>query len=276
LAFERLRDLVSEAIQICSLLYHDARKASPEENLANLASNVIGPLDQAICEAQEFWYDTPISRYLDRPDGPVQLSRLGKGAVLGSCYHDLALAVADRVLHGAQRLENARDFVRNLRFYTAAGEEVALHLASLIPQVRCECQHGVTRWLAETHTQFPQNPDLGKVHANPQATAGSNPISQTQLETAGDTVDKELALSERQSNLLEALYLMKAFHPDVRQTILAIAQKAEGREVNPEAFKEPMVALKRLGLVETRQGRGGGCWLSPSGRQYIQQIRNLA
>src|SRR5436309_14064699 len=92
LAFERLRDLVCEAVHITSSLYQDALRASPEESLASLGSDVLEPLHQAIFDAQEIWYETPISRYLDRPEGPVLLSRLNHRTVTGSCYHDLALA----------------------------------------------------------------------------------------------------------------------------------------------------------------------------------------
>src|SRR5260370_184644 len=113
LAFERLRDLVCVAVQITSSLYQDALSASAEESLASLCSDVLEPLHQAIFDAQEIWFETPIARYLDRQEGPVNLSRLGQGVVIGSCYHDLALAVAVRALQGGQGPESARDFVRD-------------------------------------------------------------------------------------------------------------------------------------------------------------------
>jgi hypothetical protein len=273
LAFERLRDLVCKALQITSLLYQDALNASPEESLASLGSDVLEPLHQAIFDAQEIWYETPICRYLERREGPVYLSRLGQGAVTGSCYHDLALAVAVRVLEGAQGSELARDFVRNLRYHTAAGDRVALHLASLIPRVRCECQLGVSQWQAEIQPRFPQGREPGKIHA----TVGSNQRKKKKVTSAEERIDSKLspALSNRQYDLLEALYRMNAFHADAKQTTLDVAQKAEGPEVNPEAFKEPIAELKRLKYVDTKEGRGGGCWLTSSGRRLIKKIRKL-
>jgi hypothetical protein len=273
LAFERLRDLVCGAVHITSSLYQDALSASPEESLASLSSDVLEPLHQAIFDAQEIWYETPISRYLDRPEGPVLLSRLNHRTVTGSCYHDLALAVAVRVLRGAQGPELARDFVRELRYHTAAGDGVALHLASLMPQVRCECQLGVARWQADIQPRLPQSPEPGKT----RATVGGNQRKKEKITPAGGSIDSELgpALSDRQYDLLEALYRAKAFHADAKQTTLEVAQKAEGPGVNPEAFKEPITGLKRLGLVDTKEGRGGGCWLTSSGRRLIKQIRKL-
>src|ERR1043166_741143 len=109
LAFECLRDLISEAIHICCLLYQNAL-ASPEENLSNLGSDLLESLHHAVFDAQEFWFDTPVSRYLDRQNEPVPLSRLKSGMVIGSCFHDLALKVAVRVLEGIQGGEPARNF----------------------------------------------------------------------------------------------------------------------------------------------------------------------
>jgi Mn-dependent DtxR family transcriptional regulator len=120
---------------------------------------------------------------------------------------------------------------------------------------------------------LPQSPEPGKT----RATVGGNQRKKKKITPAGGSIDSELgpALSDRQYDLLEALYRAKAFHADAKQTTLEVAQKAEGPGVNPEAFKEPIAGLKRLRLVDTKEGRGGGCWLTSSGRRLIKQIRKL-
>jgi DNA-binding IscR family transcriptional regulator len=80
-------------------------------------------------------------------------------------------------------------------------------------------------------------------------------------------------LNERQYDILEAMLILKATDPARKKTTEEIAIAAEGSESNPEAFKHPIANLKRRGLVATRGGRGGGCWLTPSGRSLAEQLK---
>jgi predicted transcriptional regulator len=147
-----------------------------------------------------------------------------------------------------------------------------MYLASLIPQVRCECQQGLSRWQAETQAVLPQRPELDKTRAIHQR----NPeINRTATTENGVDRKSDPALSDRQYNLLQAMYELEAFHADSKQTTLAIANKAEGPNVNPETFKEPIAELKRLGLVDTKEGRKGGCWLTSKGKRLIKKVRKL-
>jgi hypothetical protein len=83
-------------------------------------------------------------------------------------------------------------------------------------------------------------------------------------------------LSERQYNILEALYRLKAFTCADLQTTAAIARNAEGKYANPESFKLPLKQLRYRGLVQTKPGRGGGIWLTPAGIALIQRVRPLS
>jgi hypothetical protein len=62
-------------------------------------------------------------------------------------------------------------------------------------------------------------------------------------------------LSERQRELLQLL----------------LASDDESSEFDRED-KRQIAELKRLRLVETRAGRGGGTWLTPRGRSLAEQI----
>jgi len=242
-----------------------AQRASPDVTLESIGSDLLRPIHQSVFDAQAIYFDTPISRFLIRPEGPVYLSRLadlGHKAVSGSCYHDLGLAVAVRTLEGAQNSELARDFVRAFRYRTAAGDEVALHLQSLIPSVCCESQRSISRWLADIQLRLQPSKAL---------VAAQTDLNQAAVGPEVPKWDQFPILSEQQENILKALYLLKAFHPGNRKSTRAVALRADGSEANPEAFKEPIAELKRLGLVETKEGRGGGCWLMLLGREYVKQ-----
>jgi hypothetical protein len=82
-------------------------------------------------------------------------------------------------------------------------------------------------------------------------------------------------LSHRQYDILKALYQLKAFTSDSRQTTATIACEAEGKHVNPESFKVPLAQLRYRTLVESKSGRGGGIWLTPAGKVLIRRVRNL-
>jgi hypothetical protein len=147
-----LRDRVAEALNLVCVIHEQALAASPDERLANVAGANHGLLRQAIVEAQAIWNNTPIARFLDRPEGPVYLNPEGRqrlGEASGSCYHDLALGVAVCTLKGILDGLTARDFTRMMRFRTAAGDHVTQHISSLISHVRCECQRGIERFSAE-------------------------------------------------------------------------------------------------------------------------------
>jgi hypothetical protein len=41
---------------------------------------------------------------------------------------------------------------------------------------------------------------------------------------------------------------------------------------DPNQFKEVIADLKRLKYIDTKEGRGGGCWLSDSGRRRAEKL----
>lgn len=85
--------------------------------------------------------------------------------------------------------------------------------------------------------------------------------------------EDSVVLSERQYEILQAMSILKATDPARRKTTEEIAEAAEGRECNPEVFKRPIADLKRRGLVATKDGRGGGCWLTNTGRSLLEQLK---
>ncbi len=80
------------------------------------------------------------------------------------------------------------------------------------------------------------------------------------------------ALSERQYNILEALKLLDATGPEDRRCTAEIAAKAEGTRKHTATFKQAVSELARRGLVGTKDGRGGGVWLTTNGHVLIDHI----
>ncbi len=77
-------------------------------------------------------------------------------------------------------------------------------------------------------------------------------------------------LSERQYNILVAMLEMEALSPDTRWTAEEIAKKSEGRDV--QAVKESIAALRKMEFIGTKEGRGGGCWLTAYGLEVAHRI----
>jgi hypothetical protein len=83
-------------------------------------------------------------------------------------------------------------------------------------------------------------------------------------------------LSDRQRDILQGLYERRAFDVDHRMTTDEIADAVAGKgRGRPDSFKRPVADLKRRTLIDTKDGSGGGCWLTDTGRDYIKQARNL-
>jgi DNA-binding IscR family transcriptional regulator len=67
---------------------------------------------------------------------------------------------------------------------------------------------------------------------------------------------------------------LNAVDSDRRQSTEAIAAKASGGDAN--ALKVVMSELRSRCLIETKTGRGGGCWLVERGRVRATKLRDVA
>jgi len=159
-AFEALRDRIVDALAHTIEIHRQAALADRDTSMAAIAREVHKPLRDAIFDARAFWFHTPIARYLELPE-PVVLDKQKSstaGQVTGSCYHDLGMKVAvglDRFIAGSFL---AKEYLADVRFKTAAGDNVGQHLDGLITQVRCECGNGISKWRASTTMKAPETP----------------------------------------------------------------------------------------------------------------------
>jgi hypothetical protein len=89
-----------------------------------------------------------------------------------------------------------------------------------------------------------------------------------------DHAPEDPALSDLEYDILEALYRLKATDPEKRRTAEDLAGRIGGG-ATAASCKVPVARLGRRGLVRTKEGRSGGCWLSPAGVALIKRARKL-
>lgn len=81
-------------------------------------------------------------------------------------------------------------------------------------------------------------------------------------------------LSERAQDVLVAMLELGAIDSDARRKTPEIAVKALGDGTDPNSLKVVMSELRTRELVSSKTGRGGGCWLTDTGRSRADKLRN--
>jgi hypothetical protein len=82
------------------------------------------------------------------------------------------------------------------------------------------------------------------------------------------------SLSDPERKALRAMFVLKAFTQESRQSIAAIAQQAEKKQwANAGPYRNALPCLVDKTLAKTKEGRGGGAWLTPDGHKIAKAIR---
>lgn len=81
-------------------------------------------------------------------------------------------------------------------------------------------------------------------------------------------------LTDRAQLVLIAMLELDAVDSDRRRSTEDIAIKALGNDADPNALKVVMADLKTRRLIDSKTGRGGGCWLTDAGIARAQKLRN--
>jgi len=81
-------------------------------------------------------------------------------------------------------------------------------------------------------------------------------------------------LSDRARFVLHAMLELDAVDSDRRRSTEDIAVKAIGRAVDANALKSVVADLKTRNLIDTKAGRGGGCWLTDRGQARAKKLRD--
>jgi len=81
-------------------------------------------------------------------------------------------------------------------------------------------------------------------------------------------------LSERAQFVLVAMLELGAIDSDSRSSTDEIVVKALGDQANPNSVKIVMSELNTRRLIDSKTGRGGGCWLTEKGCVRAAKLRN--
>ena len=85
----------------------------------------------------------------------------------------------------------------------------------------------------------------------------------------------EEPLCERSQLMLMAMLELEAVDSDRRKTTEEVVLKACGKTADANALKGVMAELKKIGLVESKRGSGGGYWLTDSGRSRASKLNRV-
>jgi hypothetical protein len=94
-----------------------------------------------------------------------------------------------------------------------------------------------------------------------------------QISALSATPLREEPLSPRAETVLVAMLELAADDADRRRTTQEIADAALGKGADANALKSVICDLRTRKLIETKIGRGGGCWLTESGRMRAEKLR---
>ncbi|MGD0541123.1 MAG: Rrf2 family transcriptional regulator [Tepidisphaeraceae bacterium] len=84
--------------------------------------------------------------------------------------------------------------------------------------------------------------------------------------------ESPLATPDHHEEILQAMLELEAFNQGSRKSTRDIAERALGKNVDPAILKEPMSALVKQRLIQTKRGRTGGAWLTIAGRTKAEEI----
>jgi hypothetical protein len=86
--------------------------------------------------------------------------------------------------------------------------------------------------------------------------------------------DIEPVLNARQRRALVALLKLGAVDSDRLQTTEAVTARLAVPDADANQYKKVIAALNKIGYVSTKEGRGGGCWLTDDGRERAEKLKH--
>jgi hypothetical protein len=262
-AFELFRDRVCDAVQIVIAVYHHAIQAPSGAGIATVVTAACREsLHQAITDSQAIWFETPIEQFLDRSDGPVYLDESEKRTIRrasGSCYHDLALAVACGLRDAIACDRTCAEFASELRFLCAAGDYVGQHLSHLISRVRCEAMSGIERWRAAAK-------DIGSAQDPPS-------FAKQEIEATAPHAELRIAFdSIIKSETVPPLSAFLALGKDLNDARLdsTISEQIEGRSIPASTARGIIYTAMRHQNPEIREEEIPG--IRASDEQHLMKL----
>ncbi len=79
-------------------------------------------------------------------------------------------------------------------------------------------------------------------------------------------------LSRREQQFLVGLLQLRATDPGTKSTTSEVVKAIHGSYADPATFKDVVYRLGKIGLIDTQSVGGGGCWLTPKGRERADRL----
>jgi hypothetical protein len=98
------------------------------------------------------------------------------------------------------------------------------------------------------------------------------PAPQTSEMSGAPSSDEPL--SDRAQCVLVAMLELRAIDSDSRKSTEEITAKALGSQADANPLKNVMSELNTRRLIDSKTGRGGGCWLTDKGRVRAAKLGN--
>ncbi len=201
-----------------------------------------------------------------------------KGILAADLRHEI-VGLEEDALRLADWTEQSSQTIRQLQEAANKGEESHERYGQERDKTLQECQklqqivyQSLSRVQATANKTYAAADKAAQQPISAQPVVPAMRPESEQGQPKDSSVEETPVLSERQYEILEAMYNLKATDPARRKATEDIARAAEGAGVNPEVFKRPVADLVRRGFVATKGGRGGGCWLTATGRALAERI----
>jgi hypothetical protein len=193
------------------------------------------------------------------------LERAHPGSTLSFCA-ELPLPINDCTIEAQQQCAHAVGWEISTPLGRITENKLIARLESDPSELERDANVDAAGEWAQSRTPSPEAP----IGPNAILRRHRAPIGQSSIRT--NDLPWGVELSDRQMNILEALYLLEAFGLESLQPTDEVVAKAEGMNSNVDSFRKPIRILKQFSLVFTKEGRRGGVWLTSEGRRFIKQI----
>lgn len=147
--FEAFRDCAVALIQATTSAY---RFAGENHDFPVISAIQLAELDLVLLEAKlhsarAIWKETPIHRYLTRPQPIIVWKRIST-RFDGCCYHEVALNFGQHLIDSAWDVK-CGNYCKMIQSATGRRGFPSEYLRSLVAHIRSECQAGVEKWRIE-------------------------------------------------------------------------------------------------------------------------------
>lgn len=184
-----------------------------------------------------------------------------------SSYHKAALQIAEMIFKAIAKTLDIR-FVNSQRLDKHGGWTFQLFFpdSEVFPVDHAVCKQALAELPGFDAPRLLAFVAKEAISAQSRATHGK---------TGGEGTghNDEIHLSRNKMFILKGMLELTAVDSDSRVSADDIAAKVAGPPADSNNVKAPLAELKKDGLVESKEGRTGGSWLTAAGRKRAEKLK---